>query len=104
MEAAAGAMSAQRAALDAAARNLAAEEAAGPKGTYERQTPIFRVVDAGGTAQVKVVGMRRERGRDADAMTEMLAVMQATRTYESDAALFDADKHLVQQTIRMGQL
>jgi flagellar basal body rod protein FlgC len=34
----------------------------------------------------------------------MIAVMNASRAYESDAALFDAGKTLAEKTIDMGRL
>ena len=45
LDAAASGMDAQRAALDVAARNVAAAEAAGPNGDYARMIPVFRIVD-----------------------------------------------------------
>ena len=44
LDSAASAMDAQRAALDVAARNVAAAEAAGPDGSYARMIPQFAVV------------------------------------------------------------
>ena len=43
LDAAASGMDAQRAALDVAARNVAAAEAAGPNADYARMIPDFRV-------------------------------------------------------------
>ena len=43
LDAAASGMDAQRAALDVAARNVAAAEAAGPNADYARMIPIFRI-------------------------------------------------------------
>ena len=97
-------MCAQRTALDIAARNVAAAEAAGPRGSYERDVPVFRVVDDGnGRESVALEGARRERGDDG-ALGEMLAVMNASRAYDEDAALFDAGKRLAQQTIDLERL
>jgi flagellar basal body rod protein FlgC len=45
LDSAASAMDAERAALDVAARNVAAAEAAGPNADYGRMIPIFRVID-----------------------------------------------------------
>ncbi len=97
-------MDAQRAALDVEARNVAAAEAAGPNGTYQRSIPRFVVSDDGGAPTVRFVGTRNERGVNVDILTEMIAVMNASRAYESDASLFDVGKTLAEKTIDMGRL
>jgi flagellar basal body rod protein FlgC len=98
-------MDAQRAALDVAARNVAAAEAAGPNGVYPRMVPEFAVVDSGsGEALVQFAGTRLERGTNVDILTEMIAVMNASRAYESDASIFDVGKTLAEKTIELGRL
>jgi len=105
LDSAAAAMDAQRAALDVAARNVAAAEAAGPDGRYSREVPQFRVVDGDdGEARVEFSGARTEAGTNVDILTEMIAVMNASRAYESDAALFDAGKAIAQQTMELGRI
>lgn len=106
LDAAAGAMDAQRAALDVAARNVAAAEAAGPDGSYDRQVPEFAVLtgDDGEPTHVEFAGARTQRETNVDILTEMIAVMNASRAYESDAALFDAGKTLAEKTIELGRL
>ena len=104
LQAAAGGMEAQRAALDVAARNVAAAEAAGPKGSYERLVPRFRLVRQGETQSVAFAGTRAQRGSDVDVVTEMIAVMNASRAYEANASVFDAGKQLAERTIEMGRL
>lgn len=101
---AAGAMDAQRAALDVCARNVAAAQAAGPNGEYARLIPQFSVADDGDGAVVSFTGTREERGTNVDTITEMIAVMNASRAYESDASLFDVGKTLDERTIDMGRL
>jgi len=100
LDAAACAMDAQRAALDVAARNVAAAEAAGPNGNYTCMVPQFRVLenDDGGS-QVLFAGTHVESGKNVDILSEMIAVMNASRAYESDAALFDTGKTLAQRTL-----
>jgi flagellar basal body rod protein FlgC len=102
---AASAMDAQRAALDVCARNVAAAEAAGPNGSYARLIPDFRLADDedDGTT-VQFTGSHEERGTNVDVITEMIAVMNASRAYESDASLFDVGKTLDERTIDMGRL
>jgi flagellar basal body rod protein FlgC len=101
---AASGMDAQRAALDVAARNVAAAEAAGRAGRYERLVPQFTIVRDDAGARVTFTGTREERGKNVDILTEMIAVMNASRAYESDASLFDVGKTLAEKTIDMGRL
>jgi flagellar basal body rod protein FlgC len=101
---AASAMDAQRAALDVSARNVAAAEAAGRDGHFERLVPQFDLrTDDDGTT-VEFTGAQPERGSSVDIVTEMIAVMNASRAYEADASLFDVGKTLAQRTIDMGRL
>ncbi len=99
--AAASGMEAQRAALDVAARNVAAAEAAGPNASYPRAVPQFRIVHSRQGAIVRFEGTRTERGTNVDILTEMLAVMNASRAYESDASIFDAGKRLAERTMEL---
>ncbi len=101
---AASAMDAQRSAMDVAARNVAAAEAAGPGATYPRAVPQFRVVESARGSMVEFAGTRSERGTNVDILTEMIAVMNASRSYESDAAIFTAGKRLAERTIELGKL
>jgi flagellar basal body rod protein FlgC len=104
MQSAASGMDAQRAALDVFARNVAAAEAAGPNGDYARLVPDFRVVDDGNGTSVEFTGARTEPGKNVDIITEMIAVMNASRAYDSDASLFDVGKTLAERTIDMGRM
>jgi flagellar basal body rod protein FlgC len=105
LDAAASGMDAQRAALDVAARNVAAAEAAGPNGAYPRMIPEFDVVDsAAGEPLVEFSGTSLERGTNVDILSEMIAVMNASRAYESDASIFDVGKTLAEKTIELGRL
>ena len=80
LDSAASGMDAQRAALDVAARNVAAAEAAGPSAEYARLIPDFRVVeDDDGEAMVRFSGTHQERGTNVDILTEMIAVMNALK-------------------------
>jgi flagellar basal body rod protein FlgC len=53
---------------------------------------------------VQFAGTHEERGTNVDVITEMIAVMNASRAYESDASLFDVGKTLEERTIDMGRL
>jgi flagellar basal body rod protein FlgC len=101
---AASGMEAQRAALDVEARNIAAAEAAGPKGSYERLVPRFALVDDAGTPEIAFAGAAPDRRNSADVLTEMVSVLNASRAYESNAAIFDIGKQLAQRTIDMGRV
>lgn len=104
LDAAAAGMDAQRAALDVAARNVAAAEAAGPRGSYVRNVPEFKVLGGEDGARVAFAGTRTERGSNVNLITEMIAVMNASRAYESNAAIFDVGKTLAEKTIDLGRL
>jgi flagellar basal body rod protein FlgC len=101
---AADAMDAQRAALDVFARNVAAAQAAGRNGSYARLVPDFTLRDDADGTHVGFAGAHEERGTNVDVIEEMIAVMNASRAYESDASLFDVGKTLDERTIDMGRL
>jgi hypothetical protein len=133
--AAAGAgMEAQRAALDLAARNVAASEADGTgfarlvpryaiassddgslapdEGAFEPPEPdpagLALVGDfdssSAGSVPIRYLGAAVERGRAPDAVTEMVAVLDAQRAYDENASVFDAGKRLAERTIDAGRL
>ena len=101
---AAAGMDAQRAALDVFARNVAASQAAGPKGSYERLVPEFRLVDDGGSSRVVYAGTVKQRGDDGGVLTEMVSVLNASRAYEANASIFEIGKHVAERTIEMGRV
>lgn len=129
LSASAAGMDAQRSALDLAARNVAAAEATSDGSSFARLVPQYAFGtppgDAGGpggfeppepggaedgldanaeTAAVRYVGARSERGVDVDAVTEMVAVLDAQRAFEANASVFDIGKRLAERTIDMGRL
>lgn len=127
-------MDAERAALDLAARNVAVAETTGKPGAFERMVPRFAVASAasdvpdlavaadlgdatsGGAGDVpdpdddaaappiRYLGATPQRGTDVDAVTEMVAVLDAQRAYEQNASIFDVGKRLAERTIDMGRL
>lgn len=102
---AASGMDAQRAALEVAARNVAAAQAAGPKGSFERAIPEFRLVEREDRSpSVQFIGARTEHGSDVDMLSEMVSVLNASRAYEANASVFEDGKQLAQRTIDMGRL
>ena len=105
LKTAANGMAVQRAVLDIEARNVAAAEAAGPKGSYERRVPDFRVVDDGqNEAQIAVTGSHLQRGSSVDIVTEMVSVLNASRAFEANSSIFEIGKQIAQRTIDMGRL
>jgi flagellar basal body rod protein FlgC len=92
---AARSMETERGMLDLFARNIAAAQAAGPEG-FTRLEPV-PAHDEDGAPFISSV--RAHRVRNGSIVTEMLAVMQAQRAYESDATMFSLGKHLAEQTI-----
>jgi flagellar basal body rod protein FlgC len=102
LRAAAAGMEAQRAALDVAARNVAAAEASGPNAPFERLVPRF-AVDFDSPEPVRFLGTEVQRGVEVDAVTEMVAVLNAQRAFEANASVFDLGKRLAERTIEVGR-
>jgi hypothetical protein len=48
---------------------------------------------------IRFTGTATERGTGVDAITEMVAVLNAQRAYEADASVFEAGKRLAERTI-----
>jgi flagellar basal-body rod protein FlgC len=122
-------MDAERAALDLAARNVAAAQATPDHAAFERLVPQFALSpsaedddgmeppedlgdgpgvqgddDAPESLPVRYVGSVLQRGVDVDAVTEMVAVLDAQRAYEANASVFDIGKRLSERTIDMGHM
>jgi flagellar basal body rod protein FlgC len=121
LQTAAAGMDAQRSALDLAARNVAAAEADGTH--FERLVPRFAVAAADDDSQqyappeepgdadqaqstpaIRYLGATPQPGTEVDAVTEMVAVLDAQRAYESNASVFDLGKRLAERTIDMGRV
>ncbi len=125
---AAAGMDAQRAALDLAARNVAASEADG--GDFARMVPRYAFAPTpgaddpadddgvappetpdgdtdsseGDAPAVRYMGAVPVRGISPDAVTEMVAVLDAQRAYDTNASVFDVGKRLAERTIDMGRV
>jgi flagellar basal body rod protein FlgC len=117
---AADGMGVQRAMLDVAARNVAAAQASTPDHPYPRLVaqfagaaggdPLERAFDPdgsdgsdGGDEGTRLTGMTAG-GDAADALTEMIAVLDAQRAYEANASVFDVGKRLAERTLDVGRL
>ena len=111
LDVAARGMSAQRTMLDLDARNVAAAQAATPGHPYERlvarylAAPAADAVDAipdptGDDEDAADDGVRitRESGT-GDALTELIATLDAQRAYEANASIFDIGKRLAERTL-----
>ena len=119
---AAAGMDAQRSALDLAARNVAAAEAdgthferlvprfaagaaTGDEGQYEPpEDPDGGAEDAQATPAIRYLGATAQPGSQVDAVTEMVAVLDAQRAYEANASVFDIGKRLAERTLDMGRV
>ncbi len=101
---AANGMDAQRAALDVFARNVAASEAAGPKGSYVRLVPQFKISGSGESQQITFAGTAAQKDEGGGMLAEMVSVLNASRAYEANASVFEIGKHLAERTIDMGRL
>jgi flagellar basal body rod protein FlgC len=115
---AADGMGVQRTLLDVAARNVAAAQASTPQHPYPRLVARFAAAapedafialpgddgndedDAAGTRLTGTVAS----GETADALTEMIAVLDAQRAYEANAGVFDVGKKLADRTLDVGRL
>lgn len=104
LKTAASGMDAQRAALDVSARNIAAAEAAGPRGRFPREVAQFRLIETGGVPEVAFAGTKIERGSDVDTIGEMVGVLNASRAFEANSSVFEIGKQLALRTIDMGRV
>jgi flagellar basal body rod protein FlgC len=114
-------MSVQRAMLDVAARNVAAAQASTPAHPYARLvaqfshadpaeafgdgTPFDPDPDAGNDDDAPATRFLGSvpGGETADALTEMIAVLEAQRAYEANASVFDVGKRLAERTLDVGR-
>jgi hypothetical protein len=124
LSAAAAGMDAQRAALNVAARNVAAAETGE---NFARLVPHYaiddgtgnpeRALDAlsarfeggavdqpvGGDEPVRFIGTTQDAGSAPDSIAEMVTVLNAERAYEADVSGFEAGKRLAERTIDVGR-
>jgi len=113
---AAGGMSTQRALLDVAARNVAAAQASTPEHPYPRlvarlaatpaQADPFELPEFGDEEPDAAPAVLETvpSGEVADALTEMIAVLDAQRAYEANASVFDVGKRLAERTLDVGRV
>jgi flagellar basal body rod protein FlgC len=114
---AADGMGVQRTLLDVAARNVAAAQASTPDHPYPRLVARFATRDPDdaflavpgddendGDATGTAFTGTGASGETADALTEMIAVLDAQRAYEANASVFDVGKKLADRTLDVGRL
>jgi flagellar basal body rod protein FlgC len=99
LDVAARGMNAQRALLDIDARNVAAAQAAVPGHPYQRLVAHFTTgLDDDADASAGALTVTSEAGT-GDALTELIATLDAQRAYEADASIFDIGKRLAERTL-----
>ena len=118
---AADGMGMQRTLLDVAARNVAAAQASTPQHPYPRLLAHFATTAPDDAAFEPVAALDADddsaeldggsrfagtvrAGETADALTEMIAVLDAQRAYEANASVFDAGKRLAERTLDVGRI
>ena len=101
LDVAARGMAAQRTMLDLDARNVAAAQAATPGHPYQRLVAHLAAApdndDAADLAADPVV-VSSEAGT-GDALTELIATLDAQRAFEANASIFDIGKRLAERTL-----
>jgi hypothetical protein len=125
LSAAAAGMDAQRAALNVAARNVAAAETGQ---NFARLVPHYAVDDGSGDPErgldalsarfdggavdqaagdgddlVRFTGTTQDAGNAPDSIAEMVTVLNAERAYEANVSVFEAGKRLAERTIDVGR-
>lgn len=112
---AADGMGVQRSLLDIAARNVAAAQASTPGHPYPRLVGRLPAAvprdpfdpdsdgDEPDDSSVTQVLETVRSGETADALTEMIAVLDAQRAYEANASVFDVGKRLAERTLDIGR-
>ena len=123
LSAAAAGMDAQRAALNVAARNVAAAETGE---NFARLVPHYAVDDGSGNPErglealsarfeevavdpaidedlVRFTGTTQDAATAPDSIAEMVTVLNAERAYEANVSVFEAGKRLAERTIDVGR-
>lgn len=105
-------MALQRGLLDIAARNVAAAQASTPDRPYPRLVADLTAAvsesadgdesdDESGSVDLPLP--TRSVPGSADALTEMIAALDAQRGYEANASLFDTGKRIAERAIDLGR-
>lgn len=90
-------MARERTMLEVSARNVAAAQASTPAHEYHRLIADFQGDDPDAPMQV------RETNEPVDALAEMVSMLDAQRSYEADASIFDVGKRIAERAIDLGR-
>jgi flagellar basal body rod protein FlgC len=94
-------MARERTMLDVAARNVAAAQASTPAREYHRLVADFTGDDGLGDDDLEP--HVRETNEPVDALAEMVSMLDAQRSYEADASIFDVGKRIAERAIDLGR-
>ena len=89
-------MARQHEMLEISARNVAAAQASSPAHEYHRLVAEFMDDES----EFRV----RETNEPVDALTEMVSMLDAQRSYEADATIFDVGKRIAERAIDLERL
>lgn len=96
-------MARERTVLEVAARNVAASQASTPAHEYHRLVADF-VDDADFDDSDSAEPRVHETNEPVDALAEMVAMLDAQRSYEADASIFDVGKRIAERAIDLDRL
>ncbi len=100
LAAGASGMERQRTLLELSARNVAAAQASTPGHEYHRLVADFEDdVAQGGGFDDEGEPHVRESAEPVDALTEMISMLDAQRSYEANASIFDVGKRIAERAI-----
>ncbi|MGH7659502.1 MAG: flagellar basal body rod C-terminal domain-containing protein [Vulcanimicrobiaceae bacterium] len=93
-------MARERTMLELAARNVAAAQASTPEHEYHRLVADFvDNADFSDDLEPHV----HETNEPVDALAEMVSMLDAQRSYEADASIFDVGKRIAERTMDLGR-
>lgn len=90
----------ERMILDVAARNVAAAQASTPAHEYHRLVADFA---GDGESDDGLEPRVHETNQPVDALAEMVSMLDAQRSYEADASIFDVGKRIAERAIDLGR-
>jgi len=101
LAAGASGMERQRTLLELSARNVAAAQASTPGHEYHRLVADFEndVAFQGNGLDDEGEPHVRESNEPVDALTEMISMLDAQRSYEANASIFDVGKRIAERAI-----
>jgi flagellar basal body rod protein FlgC len=94
-------MARERMVLEVAARNVAASQASTPGHEYHRLVADF--ADGADMGADDLEPRVRETNEPVDALTEMVSMLDAQRSYEADASIFDVGKRVAERAMDLGR-